>query len=340
MKSFEKSRNFNIQKKIMVKLRSKFDVLPIFIKKLTLIYWKIINLLFFGKIKIDSKIDKSLVSFVTKDLRNDGISIFKSNEFPDRNVQDLISNISIEGDLRIKNINVDIDEESRSISNQIAGDKSLKKPFRYNLHGEIGFNYNDVTVDFKDPLIANLVKLGLNNNFLAIAQDYLGCKPYLGRFYYWYDYKINQKEEISTQLFHQDGDDIKFFKIFVYLNDVDEKNGAHSYIPRTQEFSSNPLHINIEKKETKFNSFKGFSEEDIHKAYPEDVYINLIGNKGHIIFEDTSGYHRGKMIENGSRKMLVFEYFSPFSRFAPEYNIKNADDSINSLNLEVMGVYN
>ena len=43
--------------------------------------------------------------------------------------------------------------------------------------------------------------------------------------------KEEDENEQQSQVFHQDFTWIKFIKIFVYMNDVDRKNGAHRYIP-------------------------------------------------------------------------------------------------------------
>lgn len=105
-------------------------------------------------------------------------------------------------------------------------------------------------------------------------------------------------------------DDIygKQFKAIIYLSDTSEKNGPFQYIPET--------HKSLSKVKTvakyKIKAFQNrLSQEEIDYIVDNSDYeVNsYLGKKGTLILVDTTGIHRGKPLEEGSRYALTNYYF-------------------------------
>ena len=202
--------------------------------------------------------------------------------------------------------------------NQNLKNKGIYKPFRFDLGGYLKFKDKNIDTNDFTKINYEILKIGLKEEFLYLASLYLGIYPFLGRFYAWYDFPTNENKT-SSQCWHKDTDDKKFFKIFIYLNEVDGNNGPFCYIKKTHQSKKNS---EIQKyfKKTDYSTFDILEDNDVHNLYSEKDIIECNGSLGTTIFADTSGYHRGKKLNNDKRIMLVFEYFSQSSNF--NYDIK------------------
>ena len=81
--------------------------------------------------------------------------------------------------------------------------------------------------------IPEVQELVTNPNLLNITQNFLKCKPILSQTNYWKSITGDVNNRIlskNAQLFHRDFDNEKWIKIFIYLNDIDEKNGPHCFV--------------------------------------------------------------------------------------------------------------
>ena len=136
--------------------------------------------------------------------------------------------------------------------------------------------------------------------------------------------------ELSRQLDGQDTPhfDVFYpsFKLFVYLNEVDEKNGAFRYLIGSQKFSFSNA-INIYRDSINYY-FKGGKRQ----LYPIDASLSLRknnfqwksanGNPGDAIFFNVQGIHRrGAFCKDQFRERLVLlvdfrQVEVPFQRFA------------------------
>lgn len=168
---------------------------------------------------------------------------------------------------------------------------------------QIGIDYqtNDSsTVWVKDQAdvvnIKEIQELITNPDILNIAQGYLRSIPILAQTNMWYS-RSNKKGD-QTQQFHQDYDDIKFLKVFIYLNDVDNQNGPHTYIKGSRNNKILPK---------KYKPSQRFNDEWIQKHYKNDV-ITLPGKKGTILFVDTNGIHRGGDMISGNRALVQLQF--------------------------------
>jgi hypothetical protein len=150
--------------------------------------------------------------------------------------------------------------------------------------------------DQKDViLIEDVQKIATDPFILNVAQNYLQSKPILIQSNLWIS-KAGSNDR--TNFFHQDYDDIKFLKVFIYLTDTDENNGAHSYVKGS---------INNFITDNNYKPSDRISDDIMKNNYGENV-ITICGKKGTVIFEDTNGFHKGNILNSGYRIMLQLQY--------------------------------
>ena len=142
-------------------------------------------------------------------------------------------------------------------------------------------------------------KIAHDPTVVAIAREYLGTHPkFIGSQMWWSYPKLDSNgNEIKTSLygFHYDIDDLKFIKLFFYLNDVDESRGPHVIIGNTHKSKSL-----YEKKNRRL------TDEDAQQRYKDQIHI-IKGEAGVGFFEDTFCYHKGTH-PHKRRLLLQFEY--------------------------------
>ena len=142
-------------------------------------------------------------------------------------------------------------------------------------------------------------KIAHDPKVLEIAKAYLGCDPkFLGSQIWWsYPHLDESGNKTKTPLYgyHYDIDDLKFLKIFFYLNDVDEDRGPHVIIGGTH------------KKKNYFEMRnRRLSDESAEEKYEDQIKV-ITGKAGEGFFEDTFCYHKGTH-PNKRRLLLQFEF--------------------------------
>ena len=96
---------------------------------------------------------------------------------------------------------------------------------------------------------------------------------------------------------HRDNLNRRQLKFMIYLNDVNEDNGAFQYIPKTHKVSSKLFTNSLS------NNFR-YSSNKINKLYPKKS-IKLSAKAGTLIVFDSSGLHRGSPILKDKRYALT-----------------------------------
>ena len=83
----------------------------------------------------------------------------------------------------------------------------------------------------------SLLKKVLNdqNLFYVISSYLLNTTPKLNYFRIWRN-NITSEKPKDSQLWHRDGDNLIICKCFIYLEDIDEDNGATEYIKKSNYF--------------------------------------------------------------------------------------------------------
>jgi len=142
---------------------------------------------------------------------------------------------------------------------------------------------------------------------LAIANDgvvldavsaALGAKPKITYMAAWWSIP-HPGEPRQAENFHRDVDDWRFIKLFVYLTDVDESSGPHSFV-RGSHLS--PALRRIQR----------YSDSAVDEAFGTERTVVFTGPAGSSILENTYGLHRGTPPR--SRLRLMFQVVYGLSR--------------------------
>jgi hypothetical protein len=136
---------------------------------------------------------------------------------------------------------------------------------------------------------------------LAVARAYLGVEPKLAYLQMWWS-SVFERNPTShmAQLFHADLAHIKWLKIFIYLTDVTDGTGPHSFVRGSHKADS-------EGWELRRRGLVRLSDEDIHRIYRDRV-VNLVGPRGTAFIADTRGFHKGHLPRTGHRLILQSYY--------------------------------
>lgn len=152
-------------------------------------------------------------------------------------------------------------------------------------------------------LIPEVVEIANDPTVLAIVSRYLGCKPTIDDILAWWSLP-NRPAPYEEQFFHRDQDSIRFVKLFIYLSDVTEKDGPHTFVRRSHR--SNAL----------LDSGRRFTDDEVLAQVPADAIIEFTGPFGTTFLEDTFGLHKGRMPTTGTRLILQVRYTMLPSAFA------------------------
>jgi ectoine hydroxylase-related dioxygenase (phytanoyl-CoA dioxygenase family) len=162
---------------------------------------------------------------------------------------------------------------------------------------KLGISRLTKTLDLKnDNLILN--KLIFSDEIINVARSYLNTNKLSvnAMLFITSSIKITENEKFqNAQYFHWDNDFTKFFKLYIYLNDVNDHNGPHVFVPNTHK---------IKKKEHRLCRL--YSDENILKNYPN--IKTFLGKKGTAFFVDSYGIHKGKTPKKNYRLMLNIHF--------------------------------
>ncbi|MCA6121820.1 phytanoyl-CoA dioxygenase family protein [Bradyrhizobium sp. WSM 1704] len=134
--------------------------------------------------------------------------------------------------------------------------------------------------------------LAIANNpiILSAVGHILGAKPTISCMSAWWSIAHGEKAK-EAELFHRDVDDYRFVKLFVYLTDVDETSGPHSFVEGTHKIN-------------KLTEVRRFSEDEIAREFA-GKNLSFTGAAGTMFLENTYGIHRG--VPPKSRNRLLFQ---------------------------------
>lgn len=152
------------------------------------------------------------------------------------------------------------------------------------------------TLDIKKN--SDLKDLLLSKPILDLARSYLNCKTLSvnASFFVSNPISISKQEKYeNAQYYHWDNDFTKFFKLYIYLTDVDFGSGPHVYIPGTHKVKL-PQH----------KLCRLYADENINKSYNDKRIFT--GKAGSLFFVDSYGIHKGETPVDKSRLMLNVHY--------------------------------
>lgn len=234
---------------------------------------------------------KVSLSQIIKNLDNEGY--FKT-KIDKKLTQKLIHNFILSKmHYRLKNENF-LNNSSKKISS-IQDSLSMDEIIKIS-HSQ---GISHLTIDFDQNHKNTLSDLAQSSFFLNLAQGYLNTKKITINSYCYISNPTKssiQEQKDNAQFYHYDCDYKKFFKVFIYLTNVDILSGPHKFVSTSH----------------KSRIFSLLYPQRIDDKTMEENYKNKIhtftGEAGTIIFEDTFGFHKGDVPKNKSRVMLVIEY--------------------------------
>ena len=136
---------------------------------------------------------------------------------------------------------------------------------------------------------------------------------------------------MQLQLFHFDLERPKWLKSFIYLNDVDDNNGPHFFVPKSHK------NLGI-VKEIRSKGYSRIEDQIVEKYYPEIKKIT--GKKGTLLIEDTRGLHKGSVVRKDFRCLALLQFNnSNFGSENHEYKFKINDKDNLSFFLDYSETY-
>ncbi len=160
-----------------------------------------------------------------------------------------------------------------------------------------------VELGLDDPWL----RLGVHPRLLDLANAYLEMLSKLEYVDVWYTPPAGSEERRSSQRWHRDFNDRRLLKAFIYLVDVDEQTGPFEYVPRSAPGGEldkfwpwRPLGENYPPEGELAERVNGRS-------------VTFTGEKGTIIFCNTSGFHRGGFAKENPRVLATLTWDSPAS---------------------------
>jgi tetratricopeptide (TPR) repeat protein len=160
----------------------------------------------------------------------------------------------------------------------------------------------------EEPMLAEPVfqKFMGDPLLLAVAERYFGLEPRLAYLALWWSAVLSRKPMAHmAQLFHADLAHIKWLKTFVYLTDVTDGTGPHSFVKGSHK-------ADREGFELRQRGLLRLSDEDVAKAYGKDRVVDLVGPRGTVFIADTRGFHKGHNPLTGHRLVLQIYHVNSF----------------------------
>lgn len=147
-----------------------------------------------------------------------------------------------------------------------------------------------------DQVLAAPGLLDLFNHPLVLdaAGLFLGCKPTIDNIGCWWSF-TGREQAKGTQWFHRDWDNIRAFKLFIYLTDVDQDDGAFEFVAGSQ-------------RDERLVEINRLSDERVAADMADLPARPITGPAGAVFLADTFGVHRGRLPKASPRLMATAQY--------------------------------
>lgn len=150
-------------------------------------------------------------------------------------------------------------------------------------------------LDLENPF----VQLLLSDSFLNVVNNVHGMSLKLMNVNYWYCHPA-EKAPILSQNWHRDWDDPYLLKVFIYINDVSEAEGAFQYIEQSHDHGP---YGHVIKRHPIMGKYT--SSEKLAALIPTKPTV-LEGKSGSMVLCDTSGFHKGGYVSNPEGYRFLF----------------------------------
>jgi hypothetical protein len=151
-----------------------------------------------------------------------------------------------------------------------------------------------------------LIRWGLEERFLAIAESYMGLPAAYRGVIFRRDFADGQKCE--TRQWHRDAEDVRILKIVVYIEDVDERGGAFCYLPKPYAPKSGIEYVDGRVPDAVMD-----------RIVAPEHYVKCIGPAGTVVFADpVTVWHHGDVPE-GTDRLTAFYAYNTHHPLRPHY---------------------
>ncbi|MEH2154177.1 phytanoyl-CoA dioxygenase [Nostoc sp.] len=172
-------------------------------------------------------------------------------------------------------------------------------------------NPNNDHLDEKLPQISTVTGLpefyawGIEKRLVNIIENYIGLPIAFHGVHLRKDFP--SRHQFGTLLWHSDAEDRRIIKIFIYLNDVEEKTGPFEYIPRslTSLFSWNYFRLYYKLWKS---GYMGIDDEEVKPVIPKSAWKSCPGPAGTVILVDTKNALHHGTVRTEERSALFFCY--------------------------------
>ncbi|MDP2076965.1 MAG: phytanoyl-CoA dioxygenase family protein [Sulfuricurvum sp.] len=233
-------------------------------------------------------LNKSQIEKIAKEIQQKGYYVF-AQRLSDKTCDELLK-FALETEAYVRPV--------KDYDNSVSAVKKLDKQI-INRKNPISIRYDFMP----EQLIQNeeVQKLLADLSLIAIAQEYLQCKPKSDVLGMWWHTAFSKEENAdAATMYHFDMDRVKWLKFFFYLTDTTKESGAHQFI----EGSHNG---NIPRQFLK-KGYARLKDSDVTNYYGKEKEITYEAPRGTIIAEDTSGLHRGNPVQEGDRLLFQIQF--------------------------------
>ncbi|RED49676.1 phytanoyl-CoA dioxygenase family protein [Aestuariispira insulae] len=199
-----------------------------------------------------------------------------------------------------------LDEDRiRDMRDYLSAQPVLDHKTRTEMHIEEARQHNHVATIPERQVIncPHLFEILLSPEVINLVGATLGATPVLINLASWWSF-ARPGEAREAQLFHMDVDDYRFCKLFIYLTDVDEETGPHTYVPTTHRLDV------IEAAQARARDPSAFVKwyvESLRKTDEEVAHhfgiepVKITGPAGSRMLVNTFGLHKGTKPERADR---------------------------------------
>ncbi|MDF5711375.1 MAG: phytanoyl-CoA dioxygenase [Nostoc sp. S4] len=172
-------------------------------------------------------------------------------------------------------------------------------------------NPNNHHLNEKLPQISTVTGLpefpawGNDKRLLNIIENYIGLPVAFHGVHLRKDFP--SKHQFGTLLWHSDAEDRRIIKIFIYLNDVEQKTGPFEFIPRSLTPVFSWKYIQLYYKLFK-SGYIGIDDEEVKPVIPKSAWKSCPGAAGTVIIVDTKNALHHGTVRTEERSALFFCY--------------------------------
>jgi len=158
------------------------------------------------------------------------------------------------------------------------------------------------TLDFSNPFL----RFSLDDTILSIGHHYMGMWVRMRQYLLAKTIPEENLVPVQSQKWHRDPEEKKWFKCFVYLNDVDETAGPFTY---ALESNWDGAYRSVGPQKARGGSYP--PEGEVERSIPKENIKVMTGKAGTVIFCDVAGLHFGGRATHKPRVMFTACYNAP-----------------------------